>query len=132
MIKTILENLDFPEGPAVDSKGNIWLVELHGGNIVRLGTDGAVKRFPVAGGKPNGITVDASDKIWFCDAGNDCVSVLDPDTGAIEVFCDSVDGKALFAPKAHRLCLRCAERRRRKKGYRGKVFPERLGILFRR
>ena len=97
MIKTILENLDFPEGPAVDSKGNIWLVELRGGNVVRLGTDGAVRRFPVAGGKPNGLAVDADDKIWFCDAGNDCISILDPDSCKIEVFCDSLNG----APLAH-------------------------------
>lgn len=98
MINAITKNLNFPEGPAVDSKGNIWLVELHGGNLVRLDADGALKRFPVSGGNPNGIAVDASDNIWFCDAGNDCVSIFNPRTNKIEVFCDSVDGLPLNHP----------------------------------
>ena len=98
MINTLIKNLEFPEGPAVDSIGNIWLVELHGGNLVRLGTDGRLGRFPVAGGKPNGIAIDASDNIWFCDAGNDCVSIFNPTSNKISVFCDSVDGRPLNHP----------------------------------
>jgi sugar lactone lactonase YvrE len=28
--------LNFPEGPAIDSKGDIWFVEMKGGNVCRL------------------------------------------------------------------------------------------------
>lgn len=96
--KVILKNLDFPEGPAFDSKGNLWFVELHGGNVARLGVDGALARFRIDGGAPNGIAVDSSDKIWFCDAANDNVSILDPDTGEASVFCDNVCGETLAHP----------------------------------
>ena len=96
--RTILKNLDFPEGPAFDSKGNLWFVELHGGNVVRLGVDGKSVRFNVDGGAPNGIAVDSSDRIWFCDAANDNVSILDPDTGGVSVFCDDICGETLAHP----------------------------------
>ena len=96
--KVILKNLDFPEGPAFDSKGNLWFVELHGGNVARLGVDGVLARFRIDGGAPNGIAVDSSDKIWFCDAANDNVSILDPDTGEVSVFCDNVCGETLAHP----------------------------------
>lgn len=79
--KIFLENLNFPEGPALDSKGNIWFVELLGGNVCRADKNGNVHRYAIEGGKPNGIAIDFCDNIWFCDAGNDCVSILDPMTG---------------------------------------------------
>ena len=71
MIQVLLENLAFPEGPAIDSKGNIWFVELHGGNVCVLSPDGNLKRYAIANGKPNGIAIDDQDNIWFCDSGND-------------------------------------------------------------
>lgn len=98
MIKTLLENLNFPEGPATDSKGNIWFVELHGGNVCLLSKDGNLKRFHVENGAPNGIAIDSCDNVWFCDSGNDCVSILNPDSGDINVYCDRGGGNKLDHP----------------------------------
>lgn len=98
MTKVLLENLAFPEGPAVDSKGNIWFVELHGGNVCVLSTNGEVKRYPIANGKPNGIAIDSDDNIWFCDAGNNCITILNPATAELKNVCSSVDGETLTNP----------------------------------
>lgn len=98
MTKVLLENLAFPEGPAVDSRGNIWFVELLGGNVCVLSIDGNLKRYPIENGKPNGIAIDDKDNIWFCDSGNNCISVLDSNTGELRKVCDRVDGATLNNP----------------------------------
>lgn len=97
MIKTILKGLDFPEGPAVDSQGNLWLVELKGGNLVCLKTGGEVKHYPVNGG-PNGIAIDCRDHIWFCDSKNNCISRFNRQTEKIETIYTEVEGVPLDQP----------------------------------
>lgn len=88
-ISTLIKDLNFPEGPAVDSQGNIWLVELKGGNLVCRSPDKTIKKYPV-NGAPNGIAVDGYDNIWFCDALNDCISKLNIQTSFIETVCSKV------------------------------------------
>jgi gluconolactonase len=95
-INVLADHLDFPEGPAFDSSGALWCVELHGGNLVRW-HDGALERFPT-GGTPNGITIDAQDRIWFCDAGQNAIRRFSPEVGAWETLTDAVDGQPLNMP----------------------------------
>ncbi len=97
-MKTILSNLNFPEGPAAGADGALWFVELHGGSVCRLGKEGELARFKIPNGRPNGIAADAAGRIWFCDAGNDCVSVLNPESGEIKTACDAVGGERLAHP----------------------------------
>lgn len=97
-MKTILSNLNFPEGPAVGADGALWFVELHGGSVCRLGKGGELSRFKIPNGRPNGIAADAAGRIWFCDAGNDCVSILNPESGEINTACDAVEGERLAHP----------------------------------
>jgi len=98
MLKTILNDLNFPEGPAFDSNGDLWFVEIHGGTVGRLKKNFELKRFKIEGGRPNGLAVDSRDKIWFCDSGNNRISVLDPDTGDVKTVADSVGGETLNQP----------------------------------
>ena len=93
-----MQGLVFPEGPAVDSKGNIWFVELKGGNLGCLSPDQTFKRFPVANGSPNGIAIDRRDHIWFCDSTNNCVSRLNPETLKIDTVCSGINGQPLHQP----------------------------------
>lgn len=97
-MKTILSNLNFPEGPAAGADGALWFVELHGGSVCRLGKEGELARFKIPNGRPNGIAADAAGRIWFCDAGNDCVSILNPESGEIKTACDAVGGERLAHP----------------------------------
>lgn len=94
----LLKNLQFPEGPAMDSKGNIWIVEITRPCITMLDKSGNVKRYPVPDGAPNSIAIDSLDRVWFCDAKKSYVSLLYPDTGEIKHICEKADGKRLCSP----------------------------------
>jgi len=96
-IQILIEELNFPEGPAVDSKGNIWFVEQKAGNIVCLSKQNILKRYST-NGSPNGIAIDKNDNIWYCDSGNNCISVYYPDTAHFEVKCSHAEGKPLDKP----------------------------------
>ncbi len=92
----LAEGLDFPEGPAFDRRGRLWFVELKAGRLAFL-ENGKITRVPV-GGEPNGIAIDARDRIVFCDAGNRAIRRYDPATGETTVLADQVDGEPLFKP----------------------------------
>ena len=92
----LAEGPNFPEGPAFDRRGRLWLVELKGGNLAFL-ENGKLTRIPV-GGEPNGIAVDAQDRIVFCDAGNCSIRRHDPLSGETVTLADSLDGEPLFMP----------------------------------
>jgi gluconolactonase len=94
--RLLAEGLNFPEGPAFDQRGRLWFVELKGGNLAFL-EEGKVTRIPV-GGEPNGIAIDAEDRIVFCDAGNCSIRRHDPVSGETITLADSVDGEPLFKP----------------------------------
>jgi gluconolactonase len=94
--RLLAEGLNFPEGPAFDQRGRLWFVELKGGNLAFL-EEGKLTRIPV-GGEPNGIAIDAEDRIVFCDAGNCSIRRYDPVSGETITLADSVDGEPLFKP----------------------------------
>lgn len=50
------------------------------------------------GGAPNGIAIDAQDRIWFCDAAQNAIRRFDPSTKEIKVLSDEVDGARLNKP----------------------------------
>lgn len=96
-IQILIEGLNFPEGPAVDSMGNIWFVEQQGGDIVRFSVKNKIKRYPTDG-SPNGIAIDMYDNVWFCDSKNNCISVFEPKRENIRIVCGSVNGKPFDKP----------------------------------
>jgi len=95
--KTLLSGLNFPEGPVFDFDGNLWFVEIKGGNLSRW--DGKIlKRFDVSG-TPNGAMVDKSGNIWFCDSERSEIRVFYPKTNNFETVCNStIDGLRLKRP----------------------------------
>lgn len=96
MIKTLAENLDFPEGPAFDSAGDLWCVELKGGNLICL-KDGKIERIPTDGA-PNGLAFDWQNRAVFCDAAQNAIRRYDSRTGKFETLADTVDGEFLNKP----------------------------------
>ncbi len=94
--KLIEEGLDFPEGPAFDQANNLWLVELKGGNLVRI-SDGKLERF-ATDGNPNGIAIDPNGLIWFCDAGQKSIRTYDPIIGVFETKATQVNDEELSMP----------------------------------
>ena len=52
--RVVAEGLDFPEGPAFDPEGNLYVVEIRGGRTSRIRPSGVLERFARNGGGPNG------------------------------------------------------------------------------
>ncbi len=95
-IELLATGLDFPEGPAFDSTGALWLVELKGGNLLRW-ESGRVERIPT-GGTPNGIAMGPHGEIWFCDAGQCAVRRYLPAKGQFDTLASQVNGEGLAKP----------------------------------
>ena len=94
---TILaDGLAFPEGPAFAPDGSLWAVELKGGNLVHCQA-GQLNRFWV-GGAPNGIAIDASGLIWFCDAGQGSIRCFDPKREKTQTVLKQINGEPLNKP----------------------------------
>lgn len=95
--KTILSGLNFPEGPVFDLVGNLWFVEIKGGNLARWNGK-QLDRFDV-GGTPNGAMVDINANIWFCDSERGEIRLFYPAIKTFETVCDSTkEGKRLIRP----------------------------------
>ena len=95
-VDIILEGLAFPEGPAFASDGSLWCVELKGERVVRW-RDGAAERYTV-GGTPNGIAIDARDRVWFCDAEGRAIRRMDTPGRPCTDVCRQIGGEPLNKP----------------------------------
>ncbi|MGJ7033493.1 hypothetical protein [Niabella hirudinis] len=65
-MRALINNIAFPEGPAFDREGTIWLVEKEAGNLICYKDNQWYRYF--VGGAPNGIAIDANNLLWFCDS----------------------------------------------------------------
>ena len=92
-----MKGLRFPEGPAFDQNGNLWFVEIQGGNLSMWDRQ-ALERIPVDG-TPNGLVFDRQGRIWFCDSGRGEIRRYDPQTGEFETLCRETEtGERLKRP----------------------------------
>ena len=95
-VDLLAEGLSFPEGPAFDPGGDLWFVEIQGGNLAHWG-DGRVEQHPT-GGAPNGLAFDADGRAWVCDAGQNAIRRFDPHTAHWQTIADEIDGQSLGMP----------------------------------
>ena len=79
-VRTLVEGLLFPEGPAFARDGSLWAVELKGESLIQL-KDGELVRHHVGGG-PNGLAVARDGKLFFCDSVQSSIRSFDPVSGA--------------------------------------------------
>ncbi len=101
----VAENLRFPEGPAFDRDGNLYVVEMKGRQVSRIAPDGAVSVFANTGGGPNGSNFGPDGHLYVCNNGGfpgpdkepGRIERIAPD-GAIEVLIREVDGQPLNSP----------------------------------
>jgi gluconolactonase len=84
--RVIAQGLVFPEGPAFDRAGNLYVVELRAGRISRIPPDGPVRPFAQPGGSPNGAAFGPDGALYVCNAGERSESSGRPDgrSGRIE------------------------------------------------
>ena len=93
----IASGFAFPEGPAFDPAGNLFLVNCNSGVISRVAPEGQVSEFVNTGGVPVGLAFDRRGELFVADTGTRSILRVSP-TGDIATFADRCDGEPLNGP----------------------------------
>ncbi len=75
----------FLEGPAFDGAGNLYMVDIAFGRILKLGPDGGWSVTAEYDGHPNGMKLHRDGRLFVADRRNG-VMVVDPVSGRVETF----------------------------------------------
>src|SRR5256714_13412946 len=70
-ITEITTGLRFPEGPVWMPDGSVLCVELLGGTVVRVQSDGKKAVVSENGGSPNGLAIGPDGAVYVCNSGGD-------------------------------------------------------------
>jgi gluconolactonase len=87
---------NFPEGPALDRNGNLFVVNVDSGDISKISPEGEVKTFVNIGGAPNGAKFHANGDLYVADRQKGIIAIS-PD-GKIRVIVDHYKGKKFYGP----------------------------------
>jgi gluconolactonase len=68
-MRTIAENLQFPEGPVVLPDGSLVVVEIRRGTVTHVATDGRTSVVAEPGGGPNGAALGPDGALYVCNNG---------------------------------------------------------------
>ncbi|HUF92183.1 MAG TPA: SMP-30/gluconolactonase/LRE family protein [Candidatus Limnocylindria bacterium] len=101
MLRRVGVGLRRPEDVVVGRDGRVWVAD-EASACAEVRADGTLRRVGRAGGKPNGIAMDARGRIVIANFGLGSTPTgplqrLDPETGEIEILCAEVDGRPLVA-----------------------------------
>ncbi|WP_199913374.1 SMP-30/gluconolactonase/LRE family protein [Flagellimonas amoyensis] len=92
----LLENLQFPEGPAFAPNGTLWFVEQLNGSLSEY-SSGKLRRHFV-GGRPNGIAFDSDGLLWFCDSLRNEIRTYDPISDSTKTVISHIGNENLNLP----------------------------------
>ena len=101
----VTEGLQFPEGPAFDRAGNLYVVEIKGGQIAKVAPDGTLSVFAATGGGPNGQAFGPDGNLYVCNSGGypglrdepGRIERITPD-GQVTVLIAEIEGQPLAHP----------------------------------
>jgi gluconolactonase len=68
-MRVLTEELQFPEGPVAMPDGSVLVVEIRGGTLARVSSDGEVARVAKCGGGPNGAATGPDGAVYVCNNG---------------------------------------------------------------
>src|SRR5207247_6189924 len=68
-VTEITSGLRFPEGPVWMPDGSVLCVELLGGSVVRVQSDGKKAVVSENGGSPNGLAIGPDGAVYVCNSG---------------------------------------------------------------
>jgi len=105
--EVVAEGFKFPEGPAFDSEGNLYVVAYREfSEIGIIKPDGTVEAFMDLGseGAPNGMAFSPDGRIFACEYEGDRIVSIDLATKEISTVVDSFNGKPLSDPNDIFLC----------------------------
>jgi gluconolactonase len=101
------EGLSFPEGPAFDREGNLYVVEIRAGQITKVAPDGKKSVYAKPGGGPNGSNFGPDGRLYVCNNGGFPSRERPREPGRLErvegdgtvtVLVSEIDGEPLNSP----------------------------------
>ncbi len=95
--RVVAEGLAFPEGPAFDRAGDLFVVNLQSGDVTRISPDGTCSLFANTGGRPNGAAFHANGDLWLADAGLRAIVAVSP-AGEMSTVVDECEGDRFRGP----------------------------------
>jgi gluconolactonase len=87
----------FTEGPAADSKGNVYFSDIPNNRIHVWSTDGKLSTFREQSGGANGLFFDKEGNLLACEGGARRLTSIAAD-GKVTVLADQYQGKKLNSP----------------------------------
>lgn len=87
----------FTEGPAVDSKGNIYFTDQPNDRIMKWSTDGVLSVYMEKTGRSNGLFVDKNDNLISCADLDNQLWLIDKNK-KVTVLLNDFEGKKLNGP----------------------------------
>jgi gluconolactonase len=101
---TVAARVCLLEGPAFDSRGNLFFSDIYGNCIYRMTVDGTVSIFRADSGRTNGNTFDTQGRLISCEGaefgpnGRRRVVRTDMETGHVEVLTERYEGRRYNSP----------------------------------
>lgn len=87
----------FLEGPSFDRAGNLWLVDLAHGRLLRVSLGGEWDVALEYDGQPNGLAIHKDGSVWIADHVKGILK-LDPASGALTTVLSELPGAKLKGP----------------------------------
>lgn len=87
----------FTEGPAADSRGNVYFTDQPNDRIMIWSTDGRLSTFMHPAGRSNGLFFDRYGNLWACADEKNELWMISPDK-TVKVILNRYNGKLLNGP----------------------------------
>ncbi len=87
----------FTEGPAADSRGNVYFTDQPNDRIMIRSTDGRISTFMHPAGRSNGLFFDRYGNLWACADEKNELWMISPDK-TVKVILNRYNGKLLNGP----------------------------------
>ena len=93
----IADNFEFTEGPAVDSRGNVYFTDQPNNQILKWSVGGELEVFLTPSGRSNGLYFDTEDNLFACADKLGQIWKIDANKN-IQVLLKDFQGKRLNGP----------------------------------
>ncbi len=96
-LKKVATGFRFTEGPAADSKGNVYFTDQPNDRILIWSIDNELDTFMMPSGRSNGLCFDKQDNLWACADEKNQLWKIDA-TKNLTVILHTIDGQLFNGP----------------------------------
>jgi gluconolactonase len=96
-LQKIATGFAFTEGPAADSKGNVYFTDQPHDRIMIWTVENELKTFMMPSGRANGLCFDKNDNLWACADEQNQLWIIDAEKN-VDVVIKDIQGKLLNGP----------------------------------